>query len=470
MKGCSARELPGWDFCGVRVSIGAIALFLSLLIASNSLLIVLLEDAWRISDHFTLLGLPDSYYEKPFWAYFIPQAEVYGTWASTTVVAASLLQKVIHPAWVLLFSQNVLVIICFVVALSLSKSIVFAATCAVLTVTVPFNFHVYSVHGTTAQGLLLSYFLLTVHASVLLIRRPSLGPAIYLVVAGTLLLLGYETWLDAGVVCLLLGVPVALVLQRHYGSAIAKRFVIYVCGAFALMLIYTAIKSTFGFGSGEGSETDLLFNYESLTAMIVDYASKVVTFSFTALSLVLPPPFAGSTALQMFGGQWMLDQQHGYHTQMQFLTYLNHVFMWRFFAGAYFVLAAALGIWAYVQLWKGRSEWWLWVTVIAVVMLLMGASTHSLVKFRPMHSMPYLGYQVWVNVLGAIALVGVFVESAVRRLTFWMPFMTVTICWTALVWIGLSVRTSLGVYADNMWMGTYPDPAGKLAAALAAIM
>lgn len=462
MRAISIGSWTDQDASEARPGAGSVFAFLALLIICNTFLIVVLEDAFQIRDHFTLLGLPDSFYQKPLWGYLVPQPEVFGTWASTTVVAAALVQKVIHPAWVLLVSQNVLVIVSFFVGLSLTRSFVFAATAALLAVTVPFNFHVYSVHGTTAQGLLLSYFLLAAHASVLAIRKPSWGSLAYLAIAGTLLVLGYETWLDVGVVVLGLGLPVGLLLWRAHGREIATRFAIYVCGVFAIMLAYVMIKTRYGFGSGEGTETDLLFHYDNLAVMAIDYGSKVVTFFFTALSLVLPPQIAGSIALQSQGGQWLIDQQHGYHLQMQFLTYLNHVFLWRFFAGAYFVLVAAVGVWAYLRLWSGRQDWWLWIIVVGAVMLLIGASTHSVVKFRPMHSMPYLGYQVWVNVLGAIALVAVLVHQIADRFRLWSPTLTVVIAWTALVWTGFAVRTSLGVYADNMFMGTYPDPAGKL--------
>ena len=88
-----------------NVKLPELFLFLSVLTLVNGLLILILENAWTITDHFTDLDVDKSFYELPFWKYFLPIQEIYGTWTTTSLVLASLVQQHVHPALVLFFSQ-----------------------------------------------------------------------------------------------------------------------------------------------------------------------------------------------------------------------------------------------------------------------------------------------------------------------------------------------------------------------------
>lgn len=447
-----------WEFCGQPMGIVGLGLFVTGLLILNALNIVVLEGAYSISDHFSNLGIPSSYYEKSWWLYLLPQPEVYGTWASTTVVFAALVQQFLHPATVLVISQSVLVVTVFIVGLRLTGSFVFAASAALLCVTMPFNFHVYSVHGTTAHGLLMSYFLLFVDASIgVLKENRSRRSFAYLLIATILLVLGYETWIDVAVVIFALALPIGIILHATGKKMLLRAFSIYVLSIAALTASYVVLKIGLGFGSGAGTETDLVFFYGWLPAIWDDYITKIIAFSFTAFSLVLPPDLVSSMSLVRAGPDWIVDQQHGYHPQMQFLTYLNHIFIWRFYAGMTFVALLMLGVSSWRKLFEHTSSWRLWIVLICVAMVLVGASTHSLVKFRPMHSMPYLGYQVWVNVIGVVGLCAVLVDWLSNRSARASLFVVAGV-WSYFIWVGYSVRTAQGVYVTNMAMGTYPDP------------
>ncbi len=458
-----------WDFCGQSVGGAGLSIFVMGLLVLNALNIVVLEGAYSITDHFTNLGVPDSYYEKSWWLYLLPQPEVYGTWASTSVVFAALVQQIVHPATVLVISQSVLIITAFLVGLRLTGSVVFAASAALLCVTMPFNFHVYSVHGTTAHGLLMSYFLLFADASIGVLKgQRSKGSYAYLIIATVLLVLGYETWIDVAVVIFALALPVGALLYAVGNTVLLRSLIVYVASIGILTITYVLLKIGMGFGSGAGTETDLVFFYGWLPAIWDDYISKVIAFSFTALSLVLPPDLVSSMSLTRAGPDWIVDQQHGYHPQMQFLTYLNHVFLWRFYAGIAFALLLVLGVSSWRRLFENTSSWQLWVVLICVAMVLVGASTHSLVKFRPMHSMPYLGYQVWVNVLGVVGLCAVLADWLSRKFNRSSPLVVGGV-WAYFIWVGYSVRTAQGVYVTNMAMGAYPDPILSLVRGIATL-
>ncbi|MBG52054.1 MAG: hypothetical protein CML99_06490 [Rhodobiaceae bacterium] len=456
-----------WPIGPYQVRLPGIVLFLAMLLGVNCFNIVVLENGFSITDHFTNLGISKDYYAKSWWEYLLPQREVYGTWASTSVVLGALVQQVLHPAIVLIFSQSVLIVVGFVVALRMSGSIVFAATVALLFFTVPFNYHVYSVHGTTAHGLLMSYFLLFIDASIALIRgHTRRRDFVYFGIATVLFVLGYETWIDVVVVMVLVALPVWMALRRNVDYETAARFMRLVGFIIGLTVVYVIAKVSWGFGSGAGTETDLVFFYGFLSPIWDDYVTKVIAFSFTAASLVLPPELVSSSSLMRMGPDWLVAQQHGYHPQMQFLTYANHIFLWRFYAGIVFALLLVLAVYAWLKAWEGRTDWRIWVMLFCVAMVLFGASTHSLVKYRPMHSMPYLGYQVWVNVIGTVGLVALAVDWLVGlRKKAALAF--VAIAWTYLIWVGFSVRSALGIYVATMQMGTYPNPIRNLVALIA---
>lgn len=442
-----------------KAPIGRNEIILVLVVACIAKVVLILgfENAFAIKDHFTEYKMPASFYEQSWWQYFLPQKEVYGTWTPTTVVGAALLQQYVHPAIVLAFSHCALIIVGFYVALKTTRSMVFATTAALLFITVPFNYHVHTVHGTTAQGLLLSYFLLTVHASLLLLDRANFYRWCYLAISAFLFVFGYETWLDTFVVLSLLTPIIFVILKRNNRTELAYRVLKMWLIVTAVALTYILVKVAIGFGSGIGTETDLLLFYPSLAAMFDDFLVKVVSFCFTAVSLVLPSSMTGSQSLALHGSDWILAQQHGYHGPMQFLTYMNHVFLWRIHAGAYFVLLLGLGAWSAFRLYRGATGWQHWMLLICVVMLLFGAATHSLVKYRPMHSMPYLGYQVWVNVLGAIGIICVAIDALIARIKPARQQLVLVLCWSALVYTGFSVRAKLKLEAATMMMGDYPS-------------
>lgn len=452
------RTGSAWTLGEVPIGRNEIILVLAMACVAKIILILGFENAFAITDHFTAYKVPASFYEQSWWQYLLPQKDVYGTWTPTTVVGAALLQQYVHPAIVLAFSHCVLIIVGFYVALNITNSVVFATTAALLFITVPFNYHVHVVHGTTAQGLLLSYFLLTVHASLLLLDRANFGRWCYLTISAFLFVFGYETWLDTFIVLSLLTPLIFFILKKNNRIELAFRVLKMWLIVTAIALTYILVKIAVGFGSGVGTETDLLLFYPSIAAMFDDFFVKVVSFCFTALSLVLPSSMTGSQSLAFHGSDWILAQQHGYHGPMQFLTYMNHVFLWRIHAGAYFVLLLGLGAWSAFRLYRGATGWHHWILLICVVMLLFGAATHSLVKYRPMHSMPYLGYQVWVNVLGAIGIICVAIDALIARIKPARQQLVLVFCWSALVYTGFSVRAKLQLEAATMTMGDYPSP------------
>lgn len=449
---------PSLNLLGTPVGRLEITLFLTLACLAKVGLMLGLESAFDIKDHFTVYQMPQSFYEQSWWRYLLPQREIFGTWTSTSVVVAALVQQHVHPAIVLVVTHCVLIVTGFIVTLSITRSVVFAGTAALMFITVPFNYHVYSVHGTTAQGLLLSYFLITVHALYLILDRPSTARRIYLGIAAFLFILGYETWLDTVIVTLILTPIFVLLLRKNGREELADRFVVMVKWICGVMVVYVVTKVAIGFGSGRGSETDLLLFYLSPFAMIDDFLVKLVSFAFTAMSLVLPSWLTGSLSLPQNGAEWVLGQQHGYHGMMQFLTYMNHVFLWRMYAGAYFVLLLLLGGWLIFRLYRGKNDWQSWFAIVCLAMLLFGAATHNMVKYRPMHSMPYLGYQVWVNVLGAIGLMCLAIDMLVKWVEPQRRRLTLLLCWSGLVFIGFSVRAKLKFEAATMVLGDYPSP------------
>ena len=136
--------------------------------------------------------------------------------------------------------------------------------------------------------------------------------------------------------------------------------------------------------------------------------------------------------------------------------------MWRFYAGFFFASVLGLSIISFYRIKEKRDSWQMWGLLFFTIMLLFGAATHSIVKYRPMHSMPFLGYQVWVNVIGVIGIVGILSDLLVARVPEKYKLFVLGLVWSYFIYVGLAVRQALGVYLATMNMGRYPDPGQRL--------
>ena len=169
-------------------------------------------------------------------------------------------------------------------------------------------------------------------------------------------------------------------------------------------LAYTTIKVLFGLGELHplGGEADLIFTYgrDHKLLMFEDILSSFITFFFTTITTYLPPElFSFSLSLWKYGPEKIVALQEGYHAQAAHLTRYNHLFLWRYYAG--FALALFLmAYWKVVKTFFKQGNVYHLVLFVLMTSTLIGSPTHLIIKWRPMHAAPLLGYQVYLSVIG----------------------------------------------------------------------
>jgi hypothetical protein len=176
-------------------------------------------------------------------------------------------------------------------------------------------------------------------------------------------------------------------------------------------MVYVVVKVTYGFGQVQGSESDVVFNYGSRWLVADDLISNVFTHSYLAISNFLPPPLVGSSGMYRLGAQYLIDSQHLYHEPFLYLVPMHHVFFWRYYAGAAFVLLCLAIYAASLRMWRRPTAWTL-ALIVFLLMLAVPGSTHTLIKFRPMNAMPVMTYHVTLGVIGAAGVIAWLTATA----------------------------------------------------------
>src|SRR5215813_10976695 len=110
------------------------------------------------------------------------------------------------------------------------------------------------------------------------------------------------------------------------------------------------------------------------------------------------------TSSWQYGPDEIVALQEGYHPQAAHLTHYNHLFFWRYYAG--FALALFfIAYWKVVRAFVERSDIQYLVLFVLMTGTLIGSPTHLIIKWRPMHAAPLLGYQVYLSVISWTLLV-----------------------------------------------------------------
>ena len=92
--------------------------------------------------------------------------------------------------------------------------------------------------------------------------------------------------------------------------------------------------------------------------------------------------------------------------------------------------------------------------------MLFGAATHAIVKYRPMQSMPLLGYHSVLGILGTCGLFSLFTLWCISKTK--RVKLVLSISWGYLVYLGFTVPSALATYASYLGMGNYPEPLKRI--------
>ncbi|MBL4844254.1 MAG: hypothetical protein JKY65_01900 [Planctomycetes bacterium] len=402
----------------------------------------------------------------PWWRFLLPIPEFSGTWTTTSNMLVWNLETWLAPAAIYYLGNALFVGVTYGLAYHSTRSGLFAFTLGLCAAFTTHNYQVYAVTGTIALYLVMVYAEVVFFCLYRLwgaeegrVTRWAILSALALVP----FVLSYEGWLDFASYCWL-AAPVLYGYHRRRGEAQrARRVLITWIGISALAVIYVAVKVNCGFGQVKGSESDLVFNSPWPRLAVEDALTHVVTFFYTSISTFIPGPLAGSEALGQVGAEALVADQHGYHSQANHLIPMNYHFSWRFLAGGALALWLGMILRTTRKLWT-RPEPRTLAVLLVLILVLVGSPTHALVKMRPMHTVPFLGYQVWLSVLGLFALVGLVVrrleQAGISR--GWARIL-VALIWLDVVSCAFTRPPVLSEMAKSMGVGwSYPDPWERL--------
>lgn len=403
-----------------------------------------------------------------WWKFLLPMKLLGERWGTTGFLLVHWVETAIGEPAAFYFFTVVMVALGYVLTWLTFRSLVMAVLVGVALATTTFNYHVYSVSGSVIILPLVSFLLLFAYCQVQWLRAAANGWiwAGATLIACLLFALCYEGWLDV----VPLGWIVYPALAWHFWRIGDRTRALRCClllGLVSLVAIaYTAIKVRSGLGAlhPRGGEADLIFTYGGSRRLLMaeDVLSSFVTFFYTAITTYFPPQlFSFSLSLWKYGPAEIVALQEGYHAQATHLTHYNHLFLWRYYAG----FALALFVMAYWRVTKNffkQGDTHYLVLFVLMTCTLVGSPTHLIIKWRPMHAAPLLGYQVYLAVIGwTLLLCYVVARKSTALGGKWGAalalLLVLNFCYCAYARPAL-----LSVMSREVFLGPYPDPRKNL--------
>ena len=404
----------------------------------------------------------------PWWKFLLPLEVLGGRWGTTGFLLVHWLEKIFAEPDTFYLLTAVMVALGYVLTWLTFRSFSMAILVGVALATTTFNYHVYSVPGSVVMLPLISFLLVFGYCQIAWLRTAAhswvWGAAT--VVACVLFALAYEGWLDLVPLAWIVYPALAWHFRRIGDPGRSRRCLLLLGLVTSVALAYTTIKVLFGLGELHplGGEADLIFTYgrDHKLLMFEDILSSFITFFFTTISTYLPPElFSFSLSLWKYGPEKIVALQEGYHAQAAHLTRYNHLFLWRYYAG--FALALFLmAYWKVVKTFFKQGNVYHLVLFVLMTNTLIGSPTHLIIKWRPMHAAPLLGYQVYLSVIGWTLLLCYVVGRKCDALEDKRGLAMASLLVLNFVYCAYARPALLSHMSREVFLGTYPDPRKNL--------
>ena len=148
-----------------------------------------------------------------------------------------------------------------------------------------------------------------------------------------------------------------------------------------------------------GGEEEIIFTYPYIMLMLDDFLINIFTYLHAAITSFITPFFSFSNSLVFIGSEEIMAQQNGYHPAGNHLVSHSHLFMWRFVAGGMAFGFFYLLISNTINSFSTKNLLPVFI-VLLCFMILFGFASHSIIKYRPYNSAPFLTYKCITSVIG----------------------------------------------------------------------
>jgi hypothetical protein len=403
-----------------------------------------------------------------WWRFFLPLKEFGGRWGTTGFLLVHWLETQFGEPGVFFLLTIVMVSTGFILTYLAFGSVSLALLAGVALATSTFNYHVYSVSGGVIILPLVTFLFLFAYTQMRYIQSVENGRVwgTASVVTCLAFALSYEGWLDF--------VPLAWIvfptLVWHFHCVGDRIRSVRSATLLALLtttaVLYVVVKSISGLDDlhPRGGEADLFFTYGSDHAilMLEDLISSYFTFFFTTITTYFPPEFFSfSVSSWIYGPEKIVALQEGYHSNASHLVHYNHLFLWRYYAG--FLLA--LFVLYYVKVTKRfltEHDTHHLILFVLLTCSLVGSPTHLLIKWRPMHSAPFLGYQCYLSIMGFTLLLCYVVHRQSKQWGGIRGSGLLAIFALNFAYCAYARPSLLSHMSQESFLGAYPDPRSNL--------
>jgi hypothetical protein len=203
---------------------------------------------------------------------------------------------------------------------------------------------------------------------------------------------------------------------RHGNAEIRTSSTFLLLATIMVLGIYLAVRlQTPGQFLRPGAEEELLITYQYFPLLAEDFIVNFFTLLYVSLTNYLPSFFTSSNSLTYLGAPTIIAEQYGYDPAHQQLVLMNHLFLWRFYAGvAATIFLGWTGVWVY-RAWQAPSLPALTIAALNL-MVIAGFSTHLLIKMRPYNSVPGLPYKATISIAALTVLIAYLTMLCGQRL------------------------------------------------------
>lgn len=378
-----------------------------------------------------------------WYTYMIPSmAKAWGgTWSSLGIGLLPIFHNTLGNTATYLLLNQLFLVIFFTLSWYAFGSNILTITVGLCAAFTTFNNHVYENGSLVIIYIPYIFCFLNLFAVLKLFSEETPAAGWWALWGASLILYigSFEGWVDYYAITLVVSPACFYLLKKRGESIRLRRLTTILCTLTVAFFIFVYFKVKYVFASHIGEEHDLVINYglQYWLLMVEDVIANFFMFFYMTIITYLPPQLTFSNSFLQYGPSTIIDLQKGYDSLHAPLAATNALLMWRYYAGV------LISIFVY-YLWGVSKKMFndfnkdRFFLFIFMMMVLFGAAAHFLVKFRPMHIVPWLPYQGFIGQIGIVLLIGYLLSllhrSAYSQKMVWSITLSV---WSAIFLSGL---------------------------------